>query len=144
MENFTGVIRAKPCALKENKNLVERSIVQSYKENHFRIYMVNIRSLRNKIIDLEKDIYAQKADHVCVVETWINPNYQNDLRMEERLVFCRLIILIFVYILYDFHYCIAGHFLMHLMERKKDVPFFLRYLNKYQRLSTTLLKKTIK
>jgi hypothetical protein len=86
LENFTGVIRANAESLKENKNLVERSIVQAYKENHFNIFMVNIRSLKNKIIDLEKDIYAQKADHICTVETWLDPKYENDLRMEERFV----------------------------------------------------------
>ena len=99
MENFSGNIRANSESLKENKNLVEKSIVQSYKENHFSIFMVNIRSLRNKIIDLEKDIYAQKADHICVVETWLNPNYRNDLTMEERLVLRRFFVLYFMYIL---------------------------------------------
>ena len=36
--------------------------------------MLNIASLKNKIIDLKSDIHAQVADHICVVETWIDPN----------------------------------------------------------------------
>ena len=67
-------IVADPKSLKENENLVQRSIVPSYKERHFNIFMLNIASLKNKIVDLKSDVYAQVADHICVVETWLNPN----------------------------------------------------------------------
>ena len=67
-------IKANPRSLKENENLVQRSIVPSYKENRFNIFMLNIASLKNKITDLKSDIHAQVADHICVVETWLDPN----------------------------------------------------------------------
>ena len=52
-------IKANANSLKENQNLVQRSIVPSFKNNHFSIFMVNIASLSNKIIDLKNDVYAQ-------------------------------------------------------------------------------------
>ena len=67
-------IKANANSLKENQNLVQRSIVPSFKNNHFSIFMVNIASLSNKIIDLKNDVYAQVSDHICVVETWLDPN----------------------------------------------------------------------
>ena len=60
-------IKANPRSLKENENLIQRSIVPSYKENRFNIFMLNIASLKNKIIDLKSDIHAQVADHICIV-----------------------------------------------------------------------------
>ena len=67
-------IKANANSLKENENLVQRSIVPSFKNNHFSIFMVNVASLANKIIDLTNDVYAQVSDHICVVETWLSPN----------------------------------------------------------------------
>ena len=77
-------IRANLHLLKENENLVQRLIVPTYKENHFSIFMVNINSLQNKIIELTNDIYAQVSDHVCVVETWLNPNTDYDFDIPGR------------------------------------------------------------
>ena len=84
VKNFTGKILANENSLAENKKLVERSIVPSYEENHFCVFMVNIQSLQNKIIELENDIYAPKADHICVVETWLEPNYNGKLEIPNR------------------------------------------------------------
>ena len=67
-------IRANQNSLKENENLVQRSIVPSYKDNHFSIFMVNINSLQNKIIELTNDVHGQVSDHICVVETWLDKN----------------------------------------------------------------------
>ena len=36
--------------------------------------MVNIASLQNKLIDLTTDVFAQKSDHICTVETWLDPD----------------------------------------------------------------------
>ena len=51
--------------------------------------MVNIASLQNKIIDLTKDIVAQASDHVCVVETWLDPNKQYEFDIPQRYVFLK-------------------------------------------------------
>jgi hypothetical protein len=67
-------IKANPNSLKENEKLVQRSIVPSIKDNHFSIFMVNINSLQNKIIELTNDVYGQVSDHICVVETWLDKN----------------------------------------------------------------------
>ena len=78
-------IRPDPDALEENKRLCNRSIVQSYRDNSFCVFMVNIRSLKNKIAYLtEKDIYAPKADHICVVETWLDPKEKIDFNVPGR------------------------------------------------------------
>ena len=68
-ENLFKVLKANEKSLLENENLVNRSIVPSHRDNHFCLFMVNIQSLENKIVDLTNDIHASKADHICVVET---------------------------------------------------------------------------
>ena len=77
-------IKANPHSLKENENLVQRSIVPSYKNNRFSIFMVNIDSLQNKIIELTNDVYGQVSDHICVVETWLNPNRDYNFNIPDR------------------------------------------------------------
>ena len=86
VKNFTKSIKANEKSLLENQKLVNRSIVPSFKDNHFCVFMVNIQSLKNKIIDLTHDIFASKADHICVVETWLMKNANNDLKICDRLV----------------------------------------------------------
>ena len=77
-------IRANRHSLEENEKLVKRSIVSSFKEQHFSIFMVNVNSLQNKITDLTKDLYAQMSDHICVVETWISPSVNYNLDITGR------------------------------------------------------------
>ena len=77
-------IRANPHSLQENEKLVERSIVPSFKENHFSIFMVNINSLPKKIIDLTNDVFAQVSDHICIVETWLDPNTNYSFEIPGR------------------------------------------------------------
>ena len=84
VENFTNIIKANEKSLIENENLVQRSIVPSFQDKRLNIFMVNIQSLENKTIDLSKDIYATKADHICIVETWLNPKKENDLNIHDR------------------------------------------------------------
>ena len=86
VENFTGVIKANEKSLLENQNLVNRSIVPSYQDNHFCVFMVNIQSLANKVVDLTNDIYASKSDHICVVETWLKKEEEITLDIPGRLV----------------------------------------------------------
>ena len=83
-EKLSLVIKANPQSIQENENLVLRSIVPNYKANHFSVFMVNIASLQNKLIDLTNDIYAQVSDHICVAETWLNSNTEYSLNIPER------------------------------------------------------------
>ena len=83
-EKLSLVIKANPQSIQENENLVLRSIVPNYKANNFSVFMVNIASLQNKLIDLTNDIYAQVSDHICVVETWLNSNTEYSLNIPER------------------------------------------------------------
>ena len=83
-EKLKLMIRANPHSLQENEKLVERSIVQSFKENHFSVFMVNINSLPNKIIDLTNDVFAQVSDHICVCETWLDPNTNYSFEIPGR------------------------------------------------------------
>ena len=80
-------IRPNPKSLKENENLVQRSIVPAYKEKRFHIFMLNIASLKNKIIDLKSDLHAQVADHICVVETWLDPKTEYNFNISGRYIF---------------------------------------------------------
>ena len=86
-EDIELVIRANTHSLAENQKLVERSIVPFYKSNHFSVFMLNVGSLKNKITDLESDPYAQMSDHICVVETWIDPNVDHSFIIQGRYVF---------------------------------------------------------
>ena len=83
-EKLSLVIKANPYSIQENENLVQRSIVPNYKRNHFSVFMVNISSLQNKLIDLRNDIYAQVSDHICVVETWLNSSTEYSLNIPGR------------------------------------------------------------
>ena len=85
-EKIIFVIKANPHSLQENKNLVARSIVPSYKSKQFQIFMININSLQHKVIDLTKDIYAQMSNHICVVETWLKQNSDYNINIPERFV----------------------------------------------------------
>ena len=86
-EEIELIIRANPHSLAENKKLVERSIVPFYKDNHFSVFMLNIKSLPNKITDLKIDNHAQMSDHICIVETWLDPNIENNFILPGRYVF---------------------------------------------------------
>ena len=88
------IIKADPRSLEENKNLVQRSIVPNYENNHFAIFMLNIDSLQNKIIDLTNDIYAQVSDHICVVETWLDPKTEYSMNIPGR------------YLLFFYQFCL--------------------------------------
>ena len=46
--------------------------------------MVNIASLQNKMTDLTNDVYAQMSDHICLVETWLNPDTDYNFDIPER------------------------------------------------------------
>ena len=83
-EKLSLVIKANPYSIQENENLVQRSIFPNYKRNHFSVFMVNISSLQNKLIDLRNDINAQVSDHICVVETWLNSNTEYSLNIPGR------------------------------------------------------------
>ena len=48
--------------------------------------MVNIQSLENKFIELTNDLYATKLDHICVVETWLDHNSNNNLSIPGRTI----------------------------------------------------------
>ena len=43
----------------------------------FQMIMLNIRSLQKHFLDLNVDMYAQRSTHICVVETWIDPETWN-------------------------------------------------------------------
>ena len=85
VENFTKIIKVNEKSLLENENLVNRSIVPSHRDNHFCLFMVNIQSLENKIVDLTNDIHASKADHICVVETWLKRSKNKNFNLHGRL-----------------------------------------------------------
>ena len=85
-EKIKFVIKANPHSLQENENLVQRSIVPSYKSKEFQIFMININSLQHKVIDLTKDVYAQMSNHICVVETWLKPSSDYNIKIPERFV----------------------------------------------------------
>ena len=46
--------------------------------------MLNIASLKNKVVDLKNDIFAQVSDHICVVETWLSPDKNYDFDIPGR------------------------------------------------------------
>ena len=77
-------IKADPNSLLENERLIQRSIVPSYKDKHYNVFMMNIDSLQNKVIDLQKDFHANVSDHICLAETWLKPNNYYSINMSNR------------------------------------------------------------
>ena len=74
LENFDPEqIRTDPNALEEDAKLDDRSIVPNYEKMHFDFFVLNVRSLRKHFDDLIIDMFAQKSDHICMLETWIDP-----------------------------------------------------------------------
>ena len=72
---------ANPDALAADTKLRERCIAASYHEMHYSFFILNIRSLSKHFLDICHDMYANKSDHICLVETWLdqlitNQNFQ--------------------------------------------------------------------
>ena len=44
---------------------------------HYSFFVLNIRSLSKHLIDVCQDMYAERSDHICLVETWIDPAQTN-------------------------------------------------------------------
>ena len=77
-ENFLPEkLTANDEALKANADLEKRDIAPSYKDIHFDYFVLNVSSLTKHFIDLKLDIYAQRSDNICVVETWLDTEKQN-------------------------------------------------------------------
>ena len=136
-------IKANPHSLKENENLVLRSIVPSYENNHFSIFMVNIDSLQNKIIDLTNDVFAQVSDHICVVETWLSPNTAYSFNIPGRYISFNIFLqdnFTFESILCIF---ISGLLIMHPMVEAKVVEYFPCHQSTFLSINKKLQKKNI-
>jgi hypothetical protein len=67
-------IKANADALVEDGKLHERCIATSYHEMHYSFFVLNIRSLSKHFMDICHDMYATKSDHICLVETWLDPD----------------------------------------------------------------------
>ena len=67
---------------KANADLEDRDISPSYKNIHFDYFVLNVSSLTKHFIDLKLDVYAQKSDNICVVETWLDTEEQNINRFQ--------------------------------------------------------------
>ena len=79
VDNFNGIIKANPHSLDENSKLIKKSIVPMFGENT--IFMINIPttfSQKNKWKFITNDIYAIKADHICVIESSLVANEMDD------------------------------------------------------------------
>ena len=82
-ENFLpDKLTANADAIKANADLEDRDISPSYKNMHFDYFVLNVSSLTKHFIDLKLDIYAQKSDNICVVETWLDTEEQNINRFQ--------------------------------------------------------------
>ena len=77
-------IRVDPMALEEDSKLDARSIVPSYHKMHFNFFVLNTRSLVKHFTDIKIDMYAQKSDHICVTETWIESDNIVDFALPGR------------------------------------------------------------
>ena len=86
-ENFLPErLKANEDALEANTDLDKRDIVPSYRNMHFDFFVLNVRSLSKHLVDLKTDMYAQRSDHICIVESWMDPEKHNvdHFHMEER------------------------------------------------------------
>ena len=46
----------------------------------FSFFVLNVSSLSKHYVDLKDDMFAIRSDHVCIVETWIDPDKENIAR----------------------------------------------------------------
>ena len=86
-ENFLpDKLKANADALEEDGKLKERCIVSSYHKMQYSFFVLNIRSLSKHLVDICHDMYANKSEHVCLVETWLDPsmNINQDFQMTGR------------------------------------------------------------
>ena len=53
---------------------------------HFDFFLLNVRSLRKHFDDLIIYMFAQKSDHICMLETWIDPETaeSDDFEMDGK------------------------------------------------------------
>ena len=71
-DNFDySQIKPNQIALEENNCLNEESIVEDVTNQHFDLFVVNVRSLSRHIEDLKKDFFAERSNFIAVVETWL-------------------------------------------------------------------------
>ena len=75
-------LRANKEAVEEDQRLQERCVISSYESMGFCFFILNIRSLSKHFDDLFNDMFAIKAKHICLVETWIDPKVTNTSAFE--------------------------------------------------------------
>ena len=77
-ENFLpDKVKANVDALEEDRKIKGRCIALSYQKMQYSFFVLNIRSLSKHLVDVCHDMYANKSDHICLVETWIDPSTMN-------------------------------------------------------------------
>ena len=54
----------------------------SYKNMNSSFFVLNIRSLSKHLIDVRQDMYAERSDHICLVETWLDPAQTNITKLQ--------------------------------------------------------------
>ena len=69
-------------ALREVRMLEQRCVVQSYKEIQIEIFYANIRSVVKHLEDLKKDLFAPKANFICLTETRLPTDFTNEYLLE--------------------------------------------------------------
>ena len=69
-------------ALREVRMLEQRCVVQSYKEIQIEIFYANIRSVVKHLEDLKKDLFAPKANFICLTETRLATDFSNEYLLE--------------------------------------------------------------
>ena len=79
---FPEKLKANADALEEDGKLQERCVVSSYKNMHSSFFVLNIRSLSKHLIDVRQDMYAERSDHICLVETWLDPAKTNITKLQ--------------------------------------------------------------
>ena len=52
-------------------------LLTSFDTMKFSFFVLNVSSLSKHYVDLKDDMFAIRSDHVCIVETWIDPEKEN-------------------------------------------------------------------
>ena len=61
-------------------------MASTFKSMKFDFFVLNVRSFSKHVQDVYHDMYAQKSEHICLMETWIDPrdDENTDLNSLER------------------------------------------------------------
>ena len=81
------MIQCKRQTLKEAERLDAKSIAKKMSEETLDIFCINVRSFSKHVKDILSDPFAKQAKYICLTETWIEPDKEDALSIEDKVMY---------------------------------------------------------